>query len=227
MTLNFVIPELQLNGAGTPPLQFYKQGFRFGKDASGGLPEGYTEIKGLTNAGNTYIDTDVVVDVDDVEFELRVKPTTGSWYIFQTRTSVIFGISGSANGNTILLGWGGNSMFLSSSISRDTTHIYYIKATAKNGNATLYVKDETANTENTKTGTYTFVEPTKNFYLWGNPNGDRVSSGNTIYYAKLKINGSTALNYIPCINSDNVAGFYDTASKTFKTPDSGSVTPVI
>ena len=38
MSFNFVIPELQLNGAGTPPLQFFKRSFNLGTSGSSPIP---------------------------------------------------------------------------------------------------------------------------------------------------------------------------------------------
>ncbi len=48
MTLNFVIPEFNINGAGTPPLQFYKRGFVL-NGSSGGSPS----YRDIILSGNT------------------------------------------------------------------------------------------------------------------------------------------------------------------------------
>ncbi|MBQ2175343.1 MAG: hypothetical protein II453_09850, partial [Alphaproteobacteria bacterium] len=36
MTLNFVIPEFNIGGAGTPPLQFFRRGFNINGSNGGG-----------------------------------------------------------------------------------------------------------------------------------------------------------------------------------------------
>lgn len=188
-----------------------------------GLPNDYTQMNGITNGASTYVNTGIKPAVDDVEIELRVKPSTGSWYILQSRGSAIWGISGSSSGSTILLGWGGNSFLCQSTIIRDTTHTYYVKATMNNGNATLYVKDETANTEDTKTATYTSAVPTLPFWLYGNQNNDRVAAGNTVYMARIKVGGETVMDYAPALNASNVVGFYDKATGNFVVSSAGTL----
>lgn len=186
-------------------------------------------VDGVTNAANTAFDTGIQPTVDDVQWEIRVKPTTDSWYILQARNSTqsIWGISGSSTGATILLGWNGNQTLVRSSITRDTSHIYYIKATAKNGVATLYVRDETVGTENTTTSNYTFDSsslPQSTFRVFGNGNPQYVGAGNTVYYAKIYVGGELVLDYIPAKNVQDTAGFYDKVTNAFKTPVAGSVT---
>lgn len=188
-----------------------------------GLPNGYTQMKGITNGANTYVNTGIKPAVDDVEIELRVKPTVGSWYIMQSRGSAIWGISGSSSGSTILLGWGGNSSLCQSIITRDATHTYYIKATIKNGVATLYVKDETAGTEDTQPARYTSSLPPLPFWLYGSQNNDRVNSGNTVYMARIKVGGETVMDYAPALNGSNVVGFYDKATGNFVVSSAGTL----
>ena len=198
----------------------------YGKCVQSNLPPKYTELDGVTNNASTLLDTGIIPIIDDVEFELRVIPSTGSWYIFQSRNmnvTAIYGISGSMVGETILFGWNGNRSLLQSNISRDPSHTYYIKATAKNGNATLYVKDETTNTEDTKTTTYTYTSsPTSEICFWGNHSSNYVNSGNKIFFARLKVEGSVVLDYIPAKYGNDV-GFYDRVSGTFKEVEVGSL----
>lgn len=192
------------------------------------LPAGYTRLNGVTNVGQTSIATGIRPRVDDVEWELRVKPSVGSWYILQARnnTPAIWGISGSTNGNTILLGWNGNQSLVQSSITRNATHTYYVKATVKNGVATLYVKDETDNTEDTKTATYTFDAtqlPASPLYLYANGNPQYVASGNKVSMARIKVGGVTVADYVPALNSSNVVGFYDRVTGNFMVPSVGTL----
>ena len=192
------------------------------------LPPGYTEVNGITNDANTSVITGIQPTVDDVEWELRIKPSMDSWYILQARRGgqAIWGISGSQTGASILLGWNGNQSLLLSSISRNPTHTYYIKATVKNGIATLYVKDETDNTEDTKTTTYTFDAanlPASPFYLYANGNPQYVASGNTVYMVRIKVGGVMVMDYVPAVDSNNNVGFWDKVSGTFKTASSGTL----
>ena len=213
----------------TPPT---KKGYTF-EGWKVTVPTGYTELEYVTNAANTYLNTGIIQDIDDIELEIKVKPSLNSWYIFQNENSNrdIFGISGSYNGNTILWTTGIYHNHLQSSITRNSTHTYIIKGTSKYGNMTLYVKDLTANIEDTKAGTYTYLRPTIPFWLFGNQIDEhRAIEGNRVYYATMKIGGTLVMNYIPAKrNSDNAIGFYDTVSGTFKTADAGSLTagPVV
>ena len=198
----------------------------FGGTEQGGVPTGYKALNGITNGSGTYVDTGITPAVDDVEIEIRVKPTTGSWYILQSRQSggPIWGVSGSSSGSKILLGWAGTGNLCQSAIVRDTTHTYYIKATLNNGTATLYVKDETSNTDDTQTNTYTSAVPTLPFWLYGNQNTDRVAAGNTVYMARVKVGGVTVMDYVPALNPSMVVGFYDKTTGNFKVSNEGTLT---
>ena len=158
-----------------------------------GLPFAYDLVDGLTNATGTYFSTGIKDDVDDFEYEIKVQPSSGSWYILQSRASTsgpIYGISGSASGYKIALGIG-NLLSVNSGIIRDTSHVYTVKASHKNGVATIYVKDETTGEEDTKTATYDtseFVGATTSIGVFGQaPN--KVNSGNSVYYVKLRKSG--------------------------------------
>ena len=52
MTLNFVIPEMNIGGTGIPPLQYFKRGFEIGNPAT--LPAGYKELIGIQMNNNCY-----------------------------------------------------------------------------------------------------------------------------------------------------------------------------
>lgn len=222
-TVGPAVAPLSLPGAAAEDIMSL---IAFGGTEQGGVPIGYKALNGITNGSGTYIDTGITPTVDNVEIELRVKPTTGSWYILQSRASgsAIWGVSGSSSGATILLGWGGTGTLCQSSITRDPTHTYYVKATMNNGIATLYVKDETADTEDTKTSTYTSAVPSLPFWLYGNQNLDRVAAGNTVYMARIKIGGVTVMDYVPALNPSMVVGFYDKVTGNFKVSNEGTLT---
>ena len=214
------------DGTLTVPTQPTKPGYTFNGWKVIRVPGGFTELEYVTNAKNTYLDTGIIPNADNTEMEIKVKPRPGSWYIFQARypDRSFFGFGGSEQGDTI------NNYYADSSISRVSGHIIIAKSTCINGNATLYVKDLTENIEDTATGSYTSWQQTLPIWMFGNQIGNRVTSGNSVYYAKMKINGVDVMNYIPALrNSDNAVGFYDTISGTFKTVSEGSLTagPVV
>jgi len=196
----------------------------FGGTYQGNIPQQYTQVNYVTNQASTVLDTGIIIDKSkSYEFELRVRGVTGAWYVFQNRdggSESIFGISGSSSGQTISLGWDGVS--LTSGISRTNGNIYYIKATidAANGTKTLYVKNETANTEDTVTDSYTAGSGllVTGVGLWGNLGSasQKVGINSDVYMARIKEDGITVMDYVPC-RQVATAGFYDNVSKSFKT----------
>ena len=76
-----------------------KTGYTFAGWKVRDVPHGYTRVDGIRNTASSssaIINTGIIDNVDDMEYELRVKPSTGSWYIFQSRqgsSGNIYGIS--------------------------------------------------------------------------------------------------------------------------------------
>lgn len=183
-----------------------------------GTPAGYTRLEYVENSANTYVGTDVIPNVDDVEINVRFykSGSGGSNYILlsrETSSGTIYGISGSATGSKIAASWGGSNVV--SSITRQDGHIYNINAKFVNGVATLYVRDETTGNEATNTGTYTFEVPTSPFGIFGNYGGNRIGAGQRVFSAWIKVSGAYVMNYLPASYS-GTPGFYDMYSKTFK-----------
>lgn len=177
---------------------------------------------GITNAASTSIDTGIKA-VDNIEMLVRVKAITGSFYILQARntgTATIYGISGSQNGNTIVC------FGVTSGITRTDGHIYTIKVTYVSGAVTVYVKDETTGTEDTKTGTvtdYTFPSQTT-IKLFGD--ASKVDAGVTVYRAYIKVNGQMAWDMYPAVdvNNSNAPVAYDDVTHAPSVKLSGSIT---
>jgi hypothetical protein len=193
----------------------------YGGTYQGNIPQQYTQVNYVTNTAQTAVDTGIMIDfAKNYEFEVECRATTGSWYILQSRASStgnITGISGATSGSTITLVVG-NVTVCTSAIARTVGNKLYVKATLNAGTATLYVKDETANTEDTQTGSYGTSQPnpTAAVYLLGNAGGQYVDINSDIYMARIKENGVTVMDYVPARQSAT-AGFYDKASGTFKT----------
>lgn len=193
----------------------------FGGTEQRNIPQPYTQVNYVTNTAQTAVNTGVMIDfAKNYEFEVECRAVSGSWYILQSRASSsgnITGISGSTSGSTITLVVG-NVTACTSAITRTVGNKLYVKATLNNGTATLYVKDETANTEDTQTGSYgtTQPNPTAAVYLLGNAGGQYADINSDIYMARIKENGVTVIDYVPA-RQVATAGFYDTVSGTFKT----------
>ncbi len=195
-----------------------------------GLPSGYTQVDYVTNTAQTMINTGVRFDFSkNYEIELKASGVTGSWYILQAREfsgAPISGVSGSMTGNKIGLNFNG-TYIQASETSRVIGHIYYIKGTINNGNLTLYVKDETAGTEETATGTYTVTTgQSVDTGLFGNTGGNYVAIDSNVYFARIKEDGNYIMDYVPC-KQGTTAGFYDKVSNTFKTATGLSAGPVV
>lgn len=199
------------------------------------LPLEYTQVDYAIKKGTAGVqgkfNTGIMPTVDDVKIEMKVKigdevqqsgqTTVGSFYACQARataSSEITGISGSSSNGSINGLQSGQSV--ASGIIRIKDHIDLIRYEYKNGNHSIYVKDLTTNTEDTQTGTYTFAEPTKNLYIFGNTTTtNNLLNNNVLYYCKIWVSGSLAFDAVPVIrNSDNVVGLYDKVTKTFIEP---------
>lgn len=194
-----------------------------------GLPYDYTEVASITNAATTYLNTGVRLTKDDaiMEIHFTLADASGSFYLWQQRSSTsgnILGISGSATGSTITMNVGGTA--ITSDIARTAGHTYLVRATYNNGNGTLYVKDETTDTEATNTGTYTWGLVNKDLHLFGNGlNTSQTSVGGiTVDYMKLTVNNKVTFESCFAVNSSNVAGVYNVIARTFGTAGIGSVT---
>lgn len=184
------------------------------------LPAGYTQYTYIRNGQGATINTDWRPTVDDIVLDIRFYcNSTGSMYLWQSRDGTsgsILGLGGSQSGSTISLYGGGGSTPITSSISRTIGNIYHIIATLKNGNATLYVKDETAGVEDTQTGTYTFGVNATRFYFFGNAN-QYVTNGYRIYSAKCWYQGRLIQNWAFTQNENEESGIYNLIDGTFIT----------
>ena len=184
------------------------------------LPAGYTELEYITFDGNSYIDTGVVLtDATNIENVLNIKAQTISE--FQTIT----GFMPSADTNNPRYGiniyssrWmiGINKTVMSENNADTNKHT--LKFITSNSIQTLYDSDNILIT--TSISVYALNNNTLSLYLGARHNLSGVQHyfiGN-IGLSYLKQNGVMLYDYIPCLrDSDNVVGFYDTVSQTFKT----------
>lgn len=184
------------------------------------LPAGYTELEYITFDGNSYIDTGVVLtDATNIENVLNIKAQTISG--FQTITGFMpsssvytprYGI------NIYYSKWmiGINETVVSE--NNDDTNKHTLKFVTSDSTQTLYDSDNILIT--TSISVYALNNNTLSLYLGARHNSSGVQNyfiGN-IGLSYLKQNGVTLYDYIPCRrDSDNVVGFYDTVSQTFKT----------
>lgn len=214
------VSPLELPDAIADSLQYVKA---FGGTEQRSTPSQYQQVKYVTNTSSTVLNTGIVFNfAKNYQMEIRARAVSGSWYMFQSRKTSsgednqINGLSGSQN--TLAISANFNGTQATSNIIRTVGNILYVKMTAINGVLTLYVRDETANTEDTVTGTYTVedVDALSWVGLWGNKASNKVDVNADVYMAKIIEDGVTVLDYVPCLNVAT-AGFYDKVSGTFKT----------
>ena len=186
------------------------------------LPSEYTQLDSITNANDWYIDTWIVADVDDMEFDIVAtinSASNTSWYILQSRinaSAYIYWISWSATGNTIIGAFSWTNIIVDN-IVRSNWWKYHVNVKCKNGSITLTVEDLINETSETNTGTYTFTALTTNIWLFSNVSwGWTINNWNTsVHSAYIKKSWVKVFEYVPCKNSSNIAWMYDNISWTF------------
>lgn len=185
-------------------------------NTGGGLPAGYTQVDYVKNISATSesscIPTGIYTDIDDFEFEMKVEATTGDWYMFCAKksSSSFVGIRGT-NSYTTLRGDAPGG-YISWNGGRATGVTLVIKFSYKNGNAYLEAENLTTGTKTSDTTTYTYAEKNAEIKMFM-----QVLANNKVYYAKIKRAGVLVADYVPAVDSNNIAGFYDMVSKSFKT----------
>ena len=193
------------------------------------LPEGHTQLEYIQNgrSGNytCKIDTGIMPEVGDV-LEIMFTPGSAgiSNYLIQSRNTssgTIFGISGSQSDDSIMATWGGVSV-KAQDIVRKANHKYYIKASFLTTGTTLYIKDLTDKTEETRTGTLGETEPVATYYLFGNKGGQTLQSVYSTYMARITNGNRVKLFYLPDKYNDTT-GFYNEVTGTIVTATSGTL----
>lgn len=180
------------------------------------VPSWYTMTEWTRNATWTRVQTWIIADVDDMVIEVDCDAILGSFYLIQNRTSddKIFGITWASSWAKIQLNFWTTNPFLTSTISRVDGNRYLIRASWKNWNGSLYVKDFVNNVEDTQTWTYTWSAQTDELNVfYSKSGGASLSQWCEIRSLKIWKQDVLVLNYIPCKDSNNKAYFYDTVSK--------------
>lgn len=201
---------------------------QYGKCEQRNLPQGFTELDMTITDGASYIDTGIVPDVDDMEYDcVFYVPSASnvSLYLLQSRASSgasIYGITGSASGNKIYGAFSGENLV--SDIYRQSQHTYHVNFKVKDGASTLLVEDLTAGTSDTKTGSYTYVAGSANTGLFANTATGYLAAAYGVKSAYIKKSGVLAFNYTACKDSNTAVGFYDSVSNSFVGATAGSLT---
>lgn len=193
------------------------------------VPVWYKEVETITNAQvvNVWtgqIDTWIVADVDDMEFDIVAtinNASSLSRYVLQSRlnsSAPIYWLSWSASWNTFIGSFSWTNVAVPD-LYRQDGHKYHVNSQCKNGTITLTVEDLTDEITKTNTGSYSFNAWTTNIWLFGNIGGWwTVLAWNTsIHSAYIKKSWKKVFEYVPCKNGNDVAGFYDMITWNFVT----------
>ena len=188
----------------------------------------YTRVAGIANiAADTRINLGVTLPAE-WEIELVTRPKLGSFYICQSREadSRITGVSGSQTGSKINTSCFG--VQIDSAIARELNNRYFIRATARAGTLTLYVKNLTTNIEDTKTGRYTIDSlPQAPLCIFGNTKSNFIDADTVLEYAKITLGNTLAFNLLPVLDTNNAACFYNKITRQFIYPEVGAVTAIL
>lgn len=197
---------------------------RLGGGGGSKLPEGYTKVEYIESTGTQWIDTgykftsekvQVVLDLVNTNLESSVA-LCGSENSSASGTSgvatlIVYSSGGSGQGEfTIEHGNGATGMSLTIPVNSRSL----LDITADNGTITAFVNDTSY------TGTYAgYTEKLDSFALFAdNKDGSALLlSKYRLYSCKIYDNGTLVRDFVPCYDSDGVAGLYDLKNKVFYT----------
>ena len=199
---------------------------KYGYDFVGWKAKAAHELEYLTIIKGAYIDTGIVFDTNEIEFDIKFEDKKSASY-----TVVIFGVGGTysygqnfTTGCGLLVDYlsgplirmGAMNSKISSSIITDEPHICNLKIASNvaSGNCDEdEIKSVIFNKQYTNTGSV---------FLGGlNNNGDSVDNMSAqrmqgdIYYFKIKKDGVLVLDLIPAQDTDGIVCFYDRVTKKF------------
>lgn len=193
---------------------------KYGYDFVGWRAKPARELEYVTFQAGAYIDTGIKFDSDEIKYEMKLEIPSSQAY------RVAFGAEGTCSGSTQIsnsagsLYIGGNpnsrnfavgSRKINGSISsQPNTYSLYIKKTI--GSIIASIDDTTFN--NTVAGTIT---TDKNIRI-GQVTDDSQYCGfgaGSMYYFKIIQNGVLVRDFIPALDPDGIACFYDNVTKTF------------
>ena len=184
----------------------------------GRLPSGYTELEYVQTNSQAYIDTGIGGATD---LEITIK---FSWHKY-LQYGAVFGnyVSESYKCNRAIL-YDMNSFYIAGGNSLATSVSY----NAIGAIHTLVVRynEVYLNGIGTAISAATKTENSTNIALGTNKVGNaRGDIGLRIYAFSVSKNNIEQVNFVPCINSNDVAGFYDLVNNVFKPSD--TITPFV
>ena len=192
-----------------------------------GLPEGYTKLQYIQSTGTQWINTGMALNTatDDIELVFEADSYTSGNSLFGARASTTSNVYSFAISSSLKyrVGWGASSptLDIDADTNKHTLKIEHNGGVFKLDGVTIATRGNTSIVTPTTAGLFAIhaTSSTKVYY------------GRTkIYEYKMLRNGKLTQHMIPAKNSNNVAGMWDTVTKTFFTnAGSGSFTagPVV
>lgn len=194
----------------------YLKKFFYIKSESGELPSGYTRVEYLESTGTQYIDTGVnLSNNSNVEINAKLAATqrSKSYYLFGSRiVNKTYMIAVAGASEKYFADFVSNSYRINSSISAfdDEFHSHKINNLSYYIDGILQGYTSSLNFTNISSA-YIFDVRDR-----GTPATLGIQSWK-IKYCKIWNRNKLIRNFIPCTNSSNVAGMYDTVNKVFYT----------
>ena len=189
------------------------------------LPKNYTEVEYITNNTNTFIDTGIITDLDNMELEIKVKPTLGPWYILQNFDGNINGFNGNKDNDiSFELKTSSPELIFNFDMKREDSKVYTLHSKNRNGIWSGWIRNDTDNLlEIKKPVLYkSFIPNDLPLLIFGNQK-NFTSAGNSVYYIKIYKANRLVCYLIPAIDNKKQGGFYDIIQNRFLTPNKGSV----
>ena len=202
---------------------------KYGYDFVGWRAKAARELEYLTVLRGAYIDTGIIYDTDEIEFDIKFEDKTNDSY-----GTTIFGVGGlhydfkgTYNGyglvihkkNTIVMGTHGETSikFPMETYSEPHTCNFKIASGIVSGNCDNADKKSVGGTHPTNTGNIFLGGLNKNAesYPSVSVTWERIRMKGDIYYFKIKKDGVLVRDFIPASDTDGVVCFYDKVTKQF------------
>ena len=191
-----------------------KTGYTFAGWKVRGLPDGYTKLKYIQSSGTQWINTGIALNTatDDIELVFEADSYTGGNSLFGARTSTTSNVYSFAIASSLKyrVGWGASSptLDIDADTNKHTLKIEHNGGVFKVDGVTIATQGNTSIVTPTTAGLFAIHATTSTKVYYGRTK---------IYEYKMLRNGKLTQHMIPAKDSNNVAGMWDTVTKTFFT----------
>lgn len=168
---------------------------------------------------SNYIDTGIMFDTDEIEYETKVRVVNQNYY-------TIFGFNGMCSGNVVISDNAPGSMTFTSqvdvlyikvgktsfgtSVIKDGINTYRLHIKKSNHTFNAYINEDVFNRSFSGT-----VTSDKNIFIGKIGESSWCGFVGRMYYLKIKKDGVLVRDFVPALDTDGVVCFYDRVTKTF------------